>query len=1649
MQLRIRRKTIAIVIALAALMGWAGFAAVSGTKASYVFYPQGAVAENADDSGGTQVLAWDSDGAGDSELAGVAETPLVKQGVTAKVTGFFKNINPWPHIKGWFARQRTPATAGQAQADSSDSASLSAAADSGGASVTAETPPSGQGFGARVAGFFKQPNPWPHVRGWFAWHRSPAPASQAENSLLGEQPLPPATDGTDPVVQPQPVKQSFTASVTGFFKKINPWPLLKRWFSWQRSPAPAAQAPETGVPAPQPQSQAEPGPAQEAQNTVPEIRDPGVKPADSGQSRPASASGSVSSVSAAVLQPTLNIQAEVETILNRWLAEGRLTGPQGPQGATGPAGPSVPGVSMVIPATPTNSNFGGILGAFRYLSGDETVTRTLTVSETALLQGGLTVQGQSTFGTTTISSLTVNGGVHLTGALFDAGNASGTSGMLLQSTGAGTQWVATSSFLTSNSFIQGGNSFGAAAVLGTTDANSLDLRTNGASRLFISSNGNVGIGTTTPLALLDIGDGITNQDLLYFGSARPWKFTAQGSGGSTSLILQSLTAGKSFGIESSDSTLLFNFTANVNASSFGAASTSVIGFMGTDTALDIGLSRLSVNKIAVGNGTQGDTTGTLIAGNVGIGTTSPSATLAVSGTGYFSGSLNTGDATTTRSNLGLTIATDADVVAGTYIAAWGDSLTAGTGGTPYPSQLSSILNNRLIYNGGVSGNTSSQIKARMLAASDKYSYTAIIWAGRNDYSVPATVKANIAAMVAALGHNRYIILSVLNGTAEPSGNPNYDTLIQLNTDLAALYPNNYVDIRAYLVSQYDPGNPQDVIDFGNDVPPSSLRSDTLHLNTAGYLKVAERLNTALLAMANSSQSNIISVKNTWPLFSLVRATGTNLSLGSDAGANLISGTYNVALGNGALQFATSTSFNTAVGVQALGMGTLLSTANNTGNSNTAVGYSALSVVTTGSNNTATGHYALRLNTTGSNNVANGQGALISNTTGGNNVAVGVSALRVNTTGSDNSALGHNTLYNNSASVSNVAIGSLSAFGASSYTNQGGVTIGYRSGQGFTTGSNYNTLIGFQSGYNVSSGTNNILIGATPTTANANITTGANNILIGYNISATSSSASGQLNIGNLIYGTGLTSAGGGTPVAGNVGIGTTGPSQQLELVNAGNTGLRVSSYGTGVSPNIDFNRGDGTAGSPSAVLLNDSLGQVSWFGYGSSTISSGSRAKIRVLAAENWTDSAQGTNMLFETTPTGGTSRAEVMRITSQGNVGIGTTSPASALHILNSTSPQLRVAQAAANFTDIGVDALGNVSITPSGDTMTMPDDNLKVCTGGACPTVPLLAGTGNLVVEGSVYASEYSGVCPSGYVWVPGNAKFGTLPGFCAMKYEAKQSGSVAVSTPTGSPWVSITQDVSIAACEANGPGYHLISDQEWMTIATNVATLPINDLDADASLQLATGHSDNSPASALAATGGADPSVSGCSLMNNLENAANAYSAGSCELRGAGAGGSTDADKGYYGTGQTWSDTGYSAGAANKSQLRTFVLSNGNVIWDVAGNVWEWTDKYLYSAASSTASEMPDAGSSWSTNWYNYTSVTNYKALDYIRPRNSAWTATNGIGQIYLDADTASPSGNYHAFIRGGDWYNGSGSGAFALILNYAPADTSSHIGFRCAR
>ena len=103
------------------------------------------------------------------------------------------------------------------------------------------------------------------------------------------------------------------------------------------------------------------------------------------------------------------------------------------------------------------------------------------------------------------------GGLTTTGILEDLNTLgpAGSANQFIVSTGIGTfAYQSTSTIAASlQAFVQGGNSFGTLATLGTNDANNLAIETNNATRMTILSTGNVGIGDTTPAALFTVGNG--------------------------------------------------------------------------------------------------------------------------------------------------------------------------------------------------------------------------------------------------------------------------------------------------------------------------------------------------------------------------------------------------------------------------------------------------------------------------------------------------------------------------------------------------------------------------------------------------------------------------------------------------------------------------------------------------------------------------------------------------------------------------------------------------------------------------------------------------------------------------------------------------------------------------------------------------------------------------------------------------------------------------------------------------------------------------------------------------------------------------------------------------------------------------------------
>ena len=98
----------------------------------------------------------------------------------------------------------------------------------------------------------------------------------------------------------------------------------------------------------------------------------------------------------------------------------------------------------------------------------------------------------------------------------------------------------------------------------------------------------------------------------------------------------------------------------------------------------------------------------------------------------------------------------------------------------------------------------------------------------------------------------------------------------------------------------------------------------------------------------------------------------------------------------------------------------------------------------------------------------------------------------------------------------------------------------------------------------------------------------------------------------------------------------------------------------------------------SATTTGTPLARITFDGYHNASGYSYSAAAVQGIAAENFTTTANGAHLLFYTTQNGGNSPTERIRITDNGNVGIGTATPAYKLDVFGdinmNTSNAMRI---------------------------------------------------------------------------------------------------------------------------------------------------------------------------------------------------------------------------------------------------------------------------------------------------------------------------------------------------------------------------------------
>ncbi len=142
--------------------------------------------------------------------------------------------------------------------------------------------------------------------------------------------------------------------------------------------------------------------------------------------------------------------------------------------------------------------------------------------------------------------------------------------------------------------------------------------------------------------------------------------------------------------------------------------------------------------------------------------------------------------------------------------------------------------------------------------------------------------------------------------------------------------------------------------------------------------------------------------------------------------------------------------------------------------------------------------------------------------------------------------------------------------------------------------------------------------------------------------------------------------------SGSIGIGTTAPTAAVEVLGSGdgteNRGVKVTYYNhtTASGPLFATNRYRGTTSSPSAVLAGDTLGAYISYGYDGSAINSQLTGIIN-SAAVNWSGSDRSSQMSFYTIS--GTTQVLGMRLSSEGYLGLGLTAPEYRIDLPNTSA--------------------------------------------------------------------------------------------------------------------------------------------------------------------------------------------------------------------------------------------------------------------------------------------------------------------------------------------------------------------------------------------
>ena len=234
----------------------------------------------------------------------------------------------------------------------------------------------------------------------------------------------------------------------------------------------------------------------------------------------------------------------------------------------------------------------------------------------------------------------------------------------------------------------------------------------------------------------------------------------------------------------------------------------------------------------------------------------------------------------------------------------------------------------------------------------------------------------------------------------------------------------------------------------------------------------------------------------------------NVFLGQSAGKTIVNSCHAIAIGyqaaHGVPNSKLFASHTINIGCRAgckmegghsvINIGRMTGVSNSGGTFNINIGYQAGYHNLTGANNFYGGYLAGACNKTGGSNIAIGQNTFKCGTSGTTNIFM-LNATGCNANGHSNIALGYIAFRCNSSGSHNIALGACAMRGCDTPANGTGccnIFIGKGSGCYISAG-NKNTVIGIQAGYGITTGSCNVILGID---AGHNLTSNTHNVVIG-------------------------------------------------------------------------------------------------------------------------------------------------------------------------------------------------------------------------------------------------------------------------------------------------------------------------------------------------------------------------------------------------------------------------------------------------------------------------------------------------------------------------------------------------------------------------